>query len=333
MKFSKNVLMLCLLLLGLQTARAEWTKQNAGTLAWLYDVYFLDERKGWIAGSDGTLLKTEDGGETWAQKRKFTEDSIKQIYFADERKGWLLCERDIYSRGANRSSYLLRTIDGGASWERVEISGGGRERIAKILFGANGALLAFGEGGIFLTLDPAEKDWKKLPAPARYLLLDGEFVGGSNGVIVGAGGTILFTEDAGASWNKANVFGANEAGKLSSVFFVNQKAGWTVGAGGKIFQAVSGGRTWREQQSPTAKNLKDVFFINTAEGWAVGDEGTIIHTKTAGNVWTLEDSNARHNLEKVFFVGRKGWAVGFGGTILSFNEGGDVGKPALLKAF
>ncbi len=159
-----------------------------------------------------------------------------------------------------------------------------------------------------------------MPPPVRYLMLDGIFNDDSHGAIVGAGGTILFTEDAGLSWNESNISGDSNA-KLNSVFFINQKTGWTVGTKGKIYQTFNGGKVWREQNSNTAKNLTDVFFCDTAQGWAVGEEGLILHTTTAGNIWTTIEPKVKHKLEKIFFTGKKGWAVGFGGTILSYIEG------------
>ncbi len=150
-------------------------------------------------------------------------------------------------------------------------------------------------------------------------MLDGVFTDDSHGAMVGAGGTILFTDDAGASWNKSDVLNDSNT-KLNSVFFINQKNGWSVGSHGKIYQTINGGRVWRGQNSNTTKDLTGVFFYNTAEGWAIGDEGLILHTTTAGNVWTTFETKVRHRLEKVFFIGKKGWAVGFGGTILSYDE-------------
>ncbi len=314
------ILIICLCF---QTANAAWTKQNSNTLSWLHDVYFTSEKTGWIAGSSGTLLKTVDGGMSWQPEKKFTEDSLNQIYFTDEKNGWILCERNIYNRGSKMSSYLLKTTDGGINWEKKEFDEGSRERITRILFNQYGSGLAFGEGGAFFTFSQTEEKWKKNVAPVRYLLLDGFFTDNFNGVIVGAGGTILFTEDAGTNWNQANIFGDKSA-KLNSIFFHNQKTGWTAGANGKIFQTLSGGKTWREQNSGTTKNLNDITFVNSAEGFAVGDNGTILHTTTAGNIWQTQISNAKHKLEKIYFVREKGFAVGFGGTILMYDEAKDV---------
>lgn len=317
MRLVEKILVLFLILAACQSARAGWLKQESNTLSWLHDIYFVSENKGFIGGSSGTLLATVDGGKTWTKERSFTGDTIRQIYFSDANTGWLLCERDIFKLGANSPSYLLKTTDGGANWTQINF-GGGRSRIAKIFFAKNGFGLAVGESGALFALQDDARTWKKNPSPIRYLMLDGAFTDDFHGSIVGGGGTILFTEDAGASWNQASVFGDKQA-KLNSVFFINQKMGWTAGTAGKIYQTINGGKIWREQKSNVTDNLSDIFFSNTAEGWAVGDDGTILHTKTAGNIWSLETSNVRHRLEKVLFVGKKGFAVGFGGTILRYD--------------
>ena len=326
-----SIILLCFVCF--QTANAGWVKQSANTLAWLHDVYFFDENRGFIAGGSGAFLETTDGGKTWKKRKNFTDDKILQIYFSDDYNGWLLCERDIFNRGENAVSYLMKTSDGGANWEKVELKDAGRARITKIFFNPKGKGFAVGESGAFFELNKSG-EWEKSPSPIRYLLLDGAFFGDTRGAIVGAGGSVYFTEDAGRSWNPSNVFARNTA-KLNAVFFADQKNGWVVGAGGKILQTASGGKTWREQNSPAGVDLFDVYFKNASEGWAVGGEGVILHTQTGGGVWVSEETGTKHKLEKILFIGRKGYAVGFGGTILVYGETGSKNqstvKPVLQK--
>lgn len=317
----KKIIIVAFCLLCLQTARAgEWTAQKSGTLAWLRDVYFTSESKGFVAGSNGTFLATSDGGRTWAKQNISTSDSIEQIHFADENTGWLLCRRNQFNRGADASSYLMKTTDGGATWERKDFGADvGRERIARIFSAKNGSLIAVGESGVLLALQEDGKTWKRTASPVRYLLLDGAFADDFHAAIAGAGATLLFSEDAGATWNKAMVYGDART-KFNRVFFVNKNAGWTVGGGGAIYQTVNGGKSWRPQISNVSFDLTDVFFLDTANGWAVGDGGTILHTTTGGNVWTQVASDMKHKIERVFFVAGKGFAVGSGGAILSFDK-------------
>ncbi len=319
MNVIKKITVFFICLVCFQTTQAEWIKQNSETMAWLRAVYFVNEKTGWIGGSGGTLLETTDGGKNWDRLRNFTSDTIRQIYFSDARNGWILCERDAYSLGANSPSYLMKTSNGGADWEKIDFTGGRRERIAKIFFTKSNLGFAIGETGAFFVLQTDEKTWKKQAAPVHYLMLDGVFTDDFNGAVVGAGGTVIFTENAGLSWTRATVQGDPKT-RLNSVFFIGQKYGWTVGAQGKIFQTINGGKFWREQKTDTAADLNDVFFLDTAEGWAIGNDGVILHTTTGGNVWTLNASRVKHKLEKIFFIGKSGWAVGFGGTILRYDE-------------
>lgn len=323
MSHAKKIFIFLVTVFCFQTADAGWSRQNSGTLAWLHSIYFLDENRGWIAGSRGTVLTTGDGGKTWTRTVKFTGDTIRDVYFADARSGWILCERDFYAGGGGGAispSYLMKTSDGGASWEKIEF-GHGRERIARMFFTKSGDGYAIGEFGALFTLADDGKTWKKMRAPSSYLLLDGVFTDERHGALVGGGRTILFTEDSGLNWNRATVFGKSENLRLNAVFFVNQKTGWAVGAGGKIYLTVNGGRFWREQTSNVAGDLTDVYFLDTSEGWAVGDRGAMLHTTTAGNVWNAVETGVTHKLEKIVFVGKKGFAVGFGGTILVSDSG------------
>ena len=326
-------LLFLLLFFCLQTANAEWVKQNTHTLAWFRDVFFVNAKHGWIVGDNGFVLATADGGITWAQSKRFTNDAIKQVYFTDETTGWLLCERNIYTRGTNASSYLRRTTDSGKTWEKIEFQDGGRERVTKLLFNSDASGTAFGEGGIFYKLQEDGVSWKKSQTSIHYLLLDGAYADDTLGAIVGAGGTILFTEDSGFTWEKASLLGDTDT-KFNAVYFAGTKGAWAVGTGGRIFRT-SGGRLWRQQRSATNSNLNDVFFPTPSNGWAVGDNGVIVRTRDGGNNWSEVSSKTTHRLEKIVFNGVHGWAVGFGGTVLTYDESvpnADPGtKPVLQK--
>ena len=301
-----------------QSTRADWTKINAGTLSWLYSVYFVDENKGWIVGSQGTFLKTIDGGKSWNAGKKFTEDTIRDVYFADENHGWILCERDIFSSGSLPSSYIWETFDGGAKWKSVTFDGEGKERLVKIFFTKDGFGRAIGEAGTVFSMQDDKKIWKRGRLPVQYLMLGASFFDQNHGLLVGGNGTSIFTDDGGVNW-KQSTFTNKSTTKLNSVFFINERVGWSVGSLGKIYTTNNGGKLWREQNSTVNSDLLDVYFLNTAEGWAIGDKGTTLHTTTGGNIWVDVSNVSKHRLERIFFTGKKGWAVGFGGTVMAYD--------------
>ncbi len=330
MRITAKLIFVFLLLLLAQTASAEWRKQSVNTLAWLRSVHFVDAKTGWIGGSKGTLLKTVDGGDTWIKRPGITSDTIRQIVFADKNHGWLLCERDIYNLGQAESSYLMRTADGGKIWHRVDLENNQRQRITRIFFAKNGFGLAIGETGVLFGLKDDNQTWKKLSLPSTYLMSDGVFLDEFRGTIVGGGGTILFTEDAGITWNRALINGKSSP-RFSALYFNGGRVGWAVGSSGSVFQTFNSGRAWRAQKSGTTERLNDVVFLDSAEGWAIGDEGVILHTTTAGNIWQKIDSRSTHKLESIDFNRSNGWIVGFGGTILKYEKGitANLDKPTI----
>jgi photosystem II stability/assembly factor-like uncharacterized protein len=323
---------LCLLLLFSLTANAAWVKQQSGTMAWLHTVYFLNARMGWIAGSNGTMLETTDGGESWrAAPRRPTEDSIRDIYFADATTGWIVCERDVYKLRTTEEprTYLMKTTDGARTWQRVSL-GEADARLVRAVFTEGGRAWAFGEAGALYSTRDGGVNWSRRPSPTRYLLLGGTFIDSEHGWLVGARSTILQTFDGGETWRPGLVEAKDV--RFTAVSFVEPRIGWAVGAGGRIFMTLDGGRTWRSQNSPVKSDLTDVKFLDASEGWAVGAEGVLLHTKNSGLRWTLEESDTTHPLERIFVVGRdRAWAVGFGGTILSYTRTSDGAKPPTLR--
>jgi len=291
-------------------------------MAWLHGVFFLDEKRGWVVGSKGTLLQTLDGGNTWKSRGSSTQDVVRDIFFVDEQTGWMVVEVNAYQLKTREEprAYLLKTIDGGDHWTRIEIKGFDVDAIlVRAFFSRNGRGWTFGEGGSIYTTHDAGDTWVKLQSPTRRLLLGGIFVDDDRGWIVGAGATIIQTSDGGETWYQSTLPQVEKSVRFTATSFIDNRRGWAVGSAGSVYQTVNGGRTWERQESNVTVDLFDVKFLDAVEGWAVGSEGTIIHTSDGGNHWTSERSNTPHPLERVFFTDKNhGWAVGFGGTVVSY---------------
>lgn len=315
--------LLLLLLFSSTTFAQTWTKQPAGTMAWLHGVFFLDQKRGWAAGSKGTLLQTLDGGKTWKLRDSSTDDVVRDIFFIDEQNGWMVVEVNAYQLKTEEEprAYLLKTIDGGDNWKRIEIKGFDIDAIlVRAVFSRNGHGWTFGEAGSIYATHDAGKNWVKLHSPTRHLLLGGMFVDDDRGWIVGAGATILQTSDGGETWYQPILPQVEKSVRFTATSFVDNRKGWAVGSGGSVYQTTNGGRTWLRQESTVDVDLFDVKFVDAREGWAVGAEGTIIHTTDGGDHWTTERSDTQHPLERVFFTDRNhGWAVGFGGTVVAYH--------------
>ena len=315
------------LLLFVSSAVAQsgiWTRQPAGTMAWLHSVFFLDQNRGWAVGSKGTLLQTVDGGNNWKPRGASTNDVVRDIFFIDEKNGWLVCEVNVYELKTTDQprAYLMKTTDGGEHWNRIEIKGFDVDAIlVRAVFSRNGRGWVFGEAGSIYTTNDAGETWTKLRSPTRRLLLGGIFVDDDRGWIVGAGATIIQTSDGGETWSQSQLPQVEKSVRFTATSFIDNRNGWAVGSGGSVYRTNNGGRTWQQQQSKVYVDLFDVKFVDAHEGWAVGAEGTIIHTTDGGGHWTTERSGTPHPLERVFFTDKAhGWAVGFGGTVVAYTK-------------
>lgn len=258
------------------------------------DLYFADERRGWIV----------------------CERSIYLLRTKDEQR-----------------SYLMNTADGGQTWQRVNLSGDPDARLLRVLLTADGHGWVFGEGGMIFTTSDAGTTWTKRRTPTRHVLFGGAFLDASQLWLVGAGATVIQTRDSGETWRIGNVLGITEGVRFTATSFVDRSRGWAVGNGGSIFLTADGGRTWQALNSKVAEDLSDVKFIDASEGWVLGGSGLLIHTTDGGFHWTPEQTGTTHPLDRIFFSGReRGWAVGFGGTILSYVASARQKAPTARQA-
>lgn len=145
---------------------------------------------------------------------------------------------------------------------------------------------------------------------------------GRTGWAVGAAGTIVRTDDAGATWTRMT---SSTTVLLNSVWFTSASDGWAVGANGSIMFTDDGGDSWTRLSNGVVNNsdlLKDVCFATPDTGWVVGANGTVLRTFDGGASWNQQHPLAA-TLESVAFSGtRDGWAVADNGAILGTHDRG-----------
>jgi photosystem II stability/assembly factor-like uncharacterized protein len=78
----------------------------------LRHVQFVNTDTGWAAGEDGTIIRTNDGGQTWEQQITNVQTFIVDLFFLNENVGWALTVRNIVPFGTT----ILHTTNGGVNW-------------------------------------------------------------------------------------------------------------------------------------------------------------------------------------------------------------------------
>ncbi|HKX26087.1 MAG TPA: YCF48-related protein [Blastocatellia bacterium] len=322
-----------------------WQMQSSGVISRLSSVFFIDRQRGWIAGSNGTLLLTEDGGLKWRrlslpdhQKRELVRDA----WFFDAERGCLLGEYGTVSRRTPQATgprvFLL--LNGNTGWtegrparlpvEKTEkvadkpadkpAPDAGRSPdplLLRISFVNPQLGWACGESGMIQATEDGGQTWQIQATPTRKLLYDVMGVNEQDAWIVGAGGTILHTSDGGQHWGFRDS-GVTEA--LRAVHFVDSTHGWAVGANGVIIATTDGGDNWRKQDSGASQVLNDLFFVSPKEGWIAGDRGLLLHTRDGGQTWEESQVATNASLTRLFFTAPDcGWVIGSNGAVFKYG--------------
>src|SRR4030095_2484771 len=96
----------------LQALSPRWTPQSSGVTARLRGVSAFSDRVAWASGTDGTILRTADGGQTW------TRQSIPGTEKLDFRDIDAVSETAAYalSIGPGDASRIYKTADAGVHW-------------------------------------------------------------------------------------------------------------------------------------------------------------------------------------------------------------------------
>ncbi|ALT79712.1 glycosyl hydrolase [Paucibacter sp. KCTC 42545] len=112
---------------------------------------------------------------------------------------------------------------------------------------------------------------------------------GARAVAVGAHGTVLLSDDRGASWRQASVVPTQLT--LTGLSFANEREGWAVGHGGVVLHTQDGGERWQLQRSELSQDrpLFAVHFFDRERGVAVGLWSLVLVTRDGGRHWQTQE--------------------------------------------
>ncbi|WP_178989217.1 YCF48-related protein [Winogradskyella schleiferi] len=311
-----------------QSSFSQWTYFDVGIENFsenLYDVFFLNNDIGWIAGNN-TILKTTDGGDNWILKNTIPNVRYYGIYFKDESVGWAFGKS---TSGIN--GRIHKTTDGGTTWTADPAGNGTLPWWSMDFADLNNGVIVGQEGQIKYTNDGGDTWYTKTsPSGDAGTIFDVDFYDGLNGVAVGftgGNGFAIKTTDGGNTWYNTN---SNNLGSIRSVSFSNENngIGLAIGSNGLIYNTYNGGDNWYLEESPTDQSLQSIHHITEDNIIAVGPSGTIITSTVGGIFWDSEITPFTSYLRSVFFNNQNtGWAVGSQGVILKYE------KDPLLKVF
>jgi photosystem II stability/assembly factor-like uncharacterized protein len=289
----------------------------------LVAVFFTSPDRGWIAGDDGFLASTTDGGRSWTKYPLNTTEDINEIYFRNDDNGYLV---------AGRKMFITR--DAGRTWQETRIYrsgdfGAGTPEFLSIRFSDKKRGYAIGSvlrrvknedvviDSLVMRTEDGGDTWQRVKVPTKTELFHLDFSGSSRGWIVGDGGVILATTDEGKTWS---IQSSGTAMPLYNVDFRDDKEGYAVGKSGTILRTQNGGTSWETIRTDINETLMRVEFADDKNGWIVGYAGSILRSGDRGRSWVRQESFTREHLYGLYMDKKYGWAVGAKGTILQFKK-------------
>ncbi len=267
---------------------------------------------------------TADGGATWSSEGAFSVASFDggTLDFVNAEDGWLSVSEGGWAGGSAMALY--RTVDAGASWEKVassDVDGGASPGAAGVIPVAGYVGTASfinpstgwitetsggGDGALFYVSHNGGVTWAAQTLRAAAGLLQPSttaprFWSSQGGwVLVDASdqaSLVYLTTDGGQEWSLVALPGGGQLPE--AVDFIDAADGWllaftetSTGAetSQTLWETKDGGTSWTAISSDTALATPD--FVNAGDGWATTTAGSgatvpaLLQTTDGGRTWT-----------------------------------------------
>ncbi|KAA3630619.1 MAG: T9SS C-terminal target domain-containing protein [Bacteroidetes bacterium] len=301
-----TLLLSLLLLAGYSHAQGIWTGQTSGTNKTLYALDFANDNDGWAVGFSGTVIGTQDGGNTWNSLPSGTGKWLLGVHFPDSLHG--------YAVGVNA---IIYTNNGGTSWITLDTISGNWYYTPYFLDANTGWIC--GKNGLVLGTTNAGISWNSYNTGGDEELLSTYFLDQMTGWVCGGLGVIFKTTDGGVTWTPQN---SGTSVALESIVFTDANNGWIAGDSSIILHTTDGGATWNIQNiDAPGDRLEIIDFPDVNHGLAVGGNGTVLFTNDGGATWSQQNSGTNEFLFGVSFINAgKAWACGTNGTMLQYDD-------------
>jgi photosystem II stability/assembly factor-like uncharacterized protein len=279
----------------------------------------------WLAGSNGKIVRSEDGGRNWQLQAIPTKVNFQDIAAWDAQ----------HAVAVGNQGVVATTADAGRNWKLAEAPKSSvANKLTRVVALAQGQAWAVGEMGALLHSGDFGNTWQRKRAEEDVGWNDVAFADANTGWVVGEFGRILRTRDGGATWLAVE---APVKSSLMGVAFRDASNGVAVGLEGVVLATGDAGVTWQAVKSGTAEHLFTVAWDARKSAWiAGGNQGVWVSGSADAASWQAGrlaqrdlswHTKAVVAADKVYFTGAnvgawdgKSWQVVTGGARLPVAE-------------
>lgn len=244
-----------------------WQQQTVPTRATLTSVFFVDATQGWVAGHDGVILATSDGGNRWHKVYSNPDDErpILDLWFHDHKHGFAVGAYGLF----------LATVDGGRTWNEVPFAP------ATLSMDAFSAWDQTGEEE-FWSIDFHLNQMAATSADRLYLSAEA--------------GNLYRSDDGARSWVRlptpypGSFYGSLPLDKTSLLLY---------GLRGHLFRSTDAGVNWQQVPTGTQSTLNDGIRLADGRIVLVGQAGAVLVSEDQGASFVLQPQADRLGIAKV----------------------------------
>lgn len=253
------------------------TKYSIGINRFFTSLFFVNENIGFITCTDGSILKTINGGKNWSLKLTTNELPLYDIYFINESLGFAVGGKS----GCGGTgcvvpgNVLLKTTDGGENWIKQNIQYDWSE-FNKVTFINSSQGFAMGIGIKIKTIDSG-KSWENFTTTYMGYIYDLNYLNESTVYFSGLSGKLFRTTNGGVTWDDLSI---NADYHLYSVRFVNQNVGY-LGSYKNLMKTIDGGKTWTAL-AYAPKDVTKMYFTSENNGVVFGSRD---YSSGSCNAW------------------------------------------------
>ncbi|MDP1539139.1 MAG: YCF48-related protein [Moraxellaceae bacterium] len=192
-----------------ETGSAEWTAVASPTESSLTNIRFVNNQLGLAVGHDQVILRTTDGGKTWAQVNLDieAETPLFDVMFVSPD----------YAIAVGAYGLYMDSRDGGQTWDSRPISDldWHHNAIQKL---SDTTLLIAGEAGTVLRSEDAGENWSVVPVSYQGSYFGAQALSENQVLIFGMRGHVLRSDDAGQNFvevthgSQSSMFGSCACG-------------------------------------------------------------------------------------------------------------------------
>jgi photosystem II stability/assembly factor-like uncharacterized protein len=238
-------------------------------------------------GERGHVLISDDAGQTWRQVRVPTRSNLTGVFFLDRERGWAV----------GHDAVILRTADGGETWERVHWAPEKESPLFDVWFSSPFKGIAVGAYGSYYVTADGGASWKEKPISEDDAHLH-RLARAADGLLYLAGeaGVLYRSDDGGESWKDLP---SPYEGSFFGVLPLADKVVLAFGLRGHLYRSEDAGETWVELDSGTTAMLTDGVVMADGTVLVVGLGGAVLLSDDGGRSFTFKTPADRRGIAGV----------------------------------